>query len=52
MNRERAREGLSPQPSPKSMPEPDDDSSSDDVDYSMFKDLDTGVARGQLPVQH
>jgi len=47
LNREQVRDGLLPLPLPKTTPEPDDDSSSDYIDYSMFKDLNAGVAGDQ-----
>ena len=40
-------DGLSPLPSPETMPESDDDASysgSDDIDYLMFDDPETEVA--------
>ena len=50
MNRAWEKKGLSPLPSPESMPKPDDDSSSDDAELTMFEVPDTGVAGGQPPV--
>ena len=47
VNRAWEKKGLSPLPSPESTPEPDNDSSSDDVDLSMFEDLDTEAVGGQ-----
>ena len=52
LNRERAKKGKSPLPSPETMAEPDSSpSGSGNVDYSMWPNPDTEGTGGQSPGQ-